>query len=171
LIYECSAFAPQVPLTQTGRFLPVMWIWFWVNAVSGVLLPIGHLTKALTNPVFYAKLTLIAIAMVVLRSITRHVLSDPSVDEQPLQGKGRLLAAASLVCWIGVIFTGRFLAGHYVRSATAALSRGDFRPSSRYRLSVICQSDLQKRANAASSRSELARPAGLEPAPAGLEGL
>jgi hypothetical protein len=43
------------------------------------------------------------------------VLSDPSVDEQPVQGKGRLLAAASLVCWIGVIFTGRFLAYTYVK--------------------------------------------------------
>ena len=36
----------------------------------------------------------------------------------------------------------------------------DFRPSSRYRLSVICQSDLRK----------VARPAGLEPATPGLEG-
>ena len=107
--------APQVPLTQMGRFLPVMWIGFWVNAVSGVLLLIGYPTKALTNPVFYAKLTLIAIAVVVLRSITRQVLTDPGVDERPVQRKGRLLAAASLVCWIGVIFTGRFLAYTYVK--------------------------------------------------------
>jgi hypothetical protein len=39
-------------------------------------------------------------------------------------------------------------------------NRRDFRPSSRYRLSVICQSDLRK----------LARPAGFEPATPGLEG-
>ena len=42
-------------------------------------------------------------------------------------------------------------AGHYGPGATAAHSRGDFRPASRYRLSVMCQSDLQN----------VARPAGL----------
>src|SRR5207344_1459966 len=51
-------------------------------------------------------------------------------------------------------------AGHYRSGATAAPVQGDFRPSSRYRLSVICQSDLRK----------VARPAGLEPATPGLEG-
>ncbi len=45
---------------------------FWLNAVSGVLLLIGYPTKALTNPVFYLKLLLIAAAMVLLTWISRR---------------------------------------------------------------------------------------------------
>ena len=40
-----------------------MWAGFWVNAVSGVLLLIAYPTKALTNPLFYVKLVLIAIGL------------------------------------------------------------------------------------------------------------
>src|SRR5450432_3249695 len=46
-------FAPFVPLLELRRFFPVLWLGFWMNAVSGVLLLIAYPTKALTNPVFY----------------------------------------------------------------------------------------------------------------------
>ena len=58
------------------RFLPVLWAGFWLNAASGLLLLIGYPTKALTNPVFYLKLTLIAVAMVLLVRISRKHLHD-----------------------------------------------------------------------------------------------
>ena len=48
--------APRVPLLELKRFFPIIWLGFWVNAMSGVVLLIGYPTKALTNPVFYAKL-------------------------------------------------------------------------------------------------------------------
>src|SRR5262245_18458733 len=51
--------APGVPLVEMKRFVPVMWIGFWVNTISGILLLLGYPTKALTNPMFYLKLTLI----------------------------------------------------------------------------------------------------------------
>jgi hypothetical protein len=68
--------APMVPLGELRRFLPILWAGFWLNAVSGVLLLIGYPTKALTNPVFYLKLTLIAVAMVLLVRISRQVFGD-----------------------------------------------------------------------------------------------
>src|SRR5271166_6453273 len=55
--------APQVPFAEMKRFFPVMWFGFWLNAASGVLLLIAYPTKALTNPVFYLKLLLIALAV------------------------------------------------------------------------------------------------------------
>src|SRR5271155_4494672 len=76
-------FAPSVPLLELKRFLPVMWMGFWVNAVSGVLLLIGSPTKALTNPVFYVKLTFIALAIVGVRSIVRDAFGDASLDLKP----------------------------------------------------------------------------------------
>ncbi len=56
-------FAPRVPPRELHRFAPVMWIGVWLNTASGLLLLIGYPTKALTNPVFYLKLSLIAVGM------------------------------------------------------------------------------------------------------------
>jgi hypothetical protein len=50
-------FAPQIPLRTMARFLPLLWLAFVVNAATGTLLLIAYPTKALTNPVFYVKLS------------------------------------------------------------------------------------------------------------------
>jgi hypothetical protein len=105
--------APRVPLMETRRFLPFMWFGFWLNAVSGVGLLIAYPTKAVTNPVFYLKLTLIALALVLFRQIQRRVYRDPSLDETPVPRPSRILAASSLACWAGAITTGRLLAYTY----------------------------------------------------------
>jgi len=106
-------FAPAVPLLELRRFLPIMWIGFWANAFSGVLLLIGYPTKAFTNPVFYIKLSFIALALVGLRFIMRSVFGDATVDLKPATRRCRLLAIASLVCWTGAITAGRLLAYTY----------------------------------------------------------
>ena len=111
--------APRVPLTQMKRFIPIMWTGFWLNAASGVVLLIAYPTKALTNPVFFIKLTLIALGLVVFRSIANHVFADLSLDEKPVSRGGRRLAALSLFCWSGAIFTGRFLAYTYQKLSSA----------------------------------------------------
>jgi hypothetical protein len=106
--------ARGVPLTELGRFRPVLWGGFWLNAVSGVLLLAGYPTKALTNPVFYLKLSLIAIAMVLYVRIDRAIRS--SGGGLPLTGaRLRRLAITSLVCWSGAITAGRLLAYTYHR--------------------------------------------------------
>jgi hypothetical protein len=116
--------APGVPLGELRRFLPILWAGFWLNAVSGVLLLIGYPTKALTNPVFYLKLTLIGAAMVLLVRISRRVFdenvastrSGGSLDPPAeITSTLRKLAIASLVCWTGAITAGRLLAYTYHR--------------------------------------------------------
>jgi hypothetical protein len=106
-----------IPLDELRRFLPMLWAGFWLNATSGVLLLIGYPTKALTNPVFYLKLTLIAVGMLLLTRITGHAFRGtvPSPDHM---GAGsdrvlRRLAVVSLVCWTGAITAGRLLAYTY----------------------------------------------------------
>jgi len=102
--------APHVPLKSVARFLPVLWLAFSVNAASGILLLIAYPTKALTNPVFYVKLCLIALAVVVVYRIGTVVLRAPDVDQKPVPAKGRTLAVVSLMTWIGLITAGRLLA-------------------------------------------------------------
>ncbi|HLG56726.1 MAG TPA: hypothetical protein VI485_15410 [Vicinamibacterales bacterium] len=108
--------APRVPLAEMRRFVPILWVGFWVNAVSGVLLLIGYPTKALTNPVFYLKLILIAIAIALFVRISRASAETVGGAADPVPSPTqRRLAIVSLVCWTGAITAGRLLAYTYTR--------------------------------------------------------
>jgi len=101
-------FSLGIPLEALRRYFLVMWAGFWINAFSGVLLLITYPTKALTNPLFYAKLALIAFGVVLAFRIRREVNGLAARADAPPMA--RMLAAVSLVCWIAVIFAGRLLA-------------------------------------------------------------
>jgi hypothetical protein len=107
--------APGVQIAQMRRFVPIVWVGFWLNAISGVLLLIGYPTKALTNPVFYLKLLLIAVGLVLFVRIGRRVFDDTAGDERARLPLVKRLAVISLVCWVGAITAGRFLAYTYSR--------------------------------------------------------
>jgi hypothetical protein len=102
--------ARGVPLTTLERYFAVMWLGFWVNAISGLGLLAAYPTKALTNPVFYVKLVMIAIGLVLASSIRRAM---PGAVEPP--PRLRTLAALSLACWAIGITTGRLLAYTHTR--------------------------------------------------------
>jgi hypothetical protein len=96
--------APKIPV-EFDRYLPIMWFGLALNAASGIALLIGYPTKALTNPVFYLKLGLIGVALILVNMIRRRQQSHAP----------RLLAAISLLCWAGAIVAGRLLAYTYSR--------------------------------------------------------
>lgn len=103
-----------IPTQEFRRFVPVLWAGFWLNAASGLLLLIAYPTKALTNPVFYVKLSLIVVALAIYTVLDRRVLRGPA-DPRWRRGPGRWLAVASLVSWAGAITAGRLLAYTYRR--------------------------------------------------------
>jgi hypothetical protein len=102
--------APNIPLKPLRRFLPLLWLALAVNAVSGFLLLVAYPTKALTNPVFYVKVGLIALAVWLVSRIGAVVLRAPDVDQKPLDANAKLLAAVSLAGWVALITAGRLLA-------------------------------------------------------------
>ena len=97
--------ARGIPPAAFERFLPVIWIGLWVNVLTGIALVLAYPTKALTNPVFYLKLGLIAAALVIFRTLLRCAR-----DGRTEAGTTKMLAAASLVAWAGAITAGRLLA-------------------------------------------------------------
>jgi hypothetical protein len=101
-------FSLGIPLDALRRYFLVMWTGFWINAVSGVLLLTAYPTKALTNPLFYVKLALIGLGIVLALRIRREVQGTGIESDAPRVA--RTLAAASLACWVAVIFAGRLLA-------------------------------------------------------------
>ena len=103
-------FSLGIPLEALRRYFLVMWAGFWVNAFSGVLLLIAYPTKALTNPLFYGKLALIAAGLVLAQALRRQLR-----DSSPLLPLARRMAIASLVIWAAGITAGRLLAYTYSR--------------------------------------------------------
>ena len=106
-------FARGVPLRSMLPFFTPMWLGFWVNAVSGVLLLITYPTKALTNPLFYVKLGLIATGVVHAEWVRRAIRRAPAFGEDAGFRPSRLLAAGALTCWLAAIAAGRLLAYTY----------------------------------------------------------
>ena len=104
--------AREIPLAPLKRLFRVMWIGFGINALTGVLLIIAYPTKALTNPVFYLKLTLIGLAIWII-TILRDRVFDANIDETDMMARGATLAKWSLFLWIGAISAGRLLAYTY----------------------------------------------------------
>ena len=101
--------APALPLAPMEKFIPLLWIGFWVNAATGVVLVIADATRTLTNPDFYVKMVFIALALINLRLLRNRVLRDPAIDKAPLSAQAKLLAATSLFLWLAAITTGRLM--------------------------------------------------------------
>ena len=105
--------APGIPLSLMRRFFPVFWVSLVFVSLSGVLLLIAYPAKALTNPVFYLKLSAIVMALFITRSLAKGVLQDPSYDVGPPPRQARVLATVSIFLWAGAVTSGRFLAYTY----------------------------------------------------------
>jgi len=99
-----------VPYASMERYFIVMWAGFWTNAVSGVLLLIAYPTKALTNPLFYIKLSLIGVGIVLAYRLRRYMRPPLAPTGEDIPQRLRVLAVASLACWGAAVFAGRLLA-------------------------------------------------------------
>lgn len=104
-------FALVIPLPPLAKVFPVIWVAFAVNAVSGGVLLIAGAATLGRDPLMYIKLTLIAVAMVIMRRIQTHVFGDPARLQRDGLPKGsRLLAATAIICWSGAMVSGRLTA-------------------------------------------------------------
>ena len=116
--------AAGLPLGPMERFFRLMWLGFWLNAASGVvLLSLTPLTF-LTTPVFYIKLAAIAAAVVNLRLLRSRVFGNrANLDTRPVPMEGKILAGTSLTFWTVAIFAGRVTAykGFIQRQTALAL--------------------------------------------------
>ena len=103
-------FAPALRLSGMAKFLPTLWLGFWLSTITGLILLAIDLTKKLGSPDFYIKMACIALAVVTLRMLKEQVFGEPSADDRPPSGKARILALTSLAGWLGAIVSGRLLA-------------------------------------------------------------
>lgn len=102
-------FARAVPLGMLSRAFPAMWIGFWLNALTGVMLfAADPITKG-TTAVFMWKLAIIAVAVALIIALKRRLYGHGAALD--VAGRGvKVMAAVSIALWIGAIATGRWMA-------------------------------------------------------------
>ena len=105
--------ARDLPLAPLKGLYGTIRVGFWIQVVSGAFLLIAYPTKALTNPDFYIKLTLIGLAVTVMQTLNKRVFSDSSLSDAAMMVKGKALATWSLIFWVGAVTAGRLLAYTY----------------------------------------------------------
>jgi len=105
--------APRLPLAPMERFFPLMWLGFWVNALTGLVLLAAAATKHLTDPVMYVKLLLVALAVVIIRVLQTRVFRGPTNPH--VRPMAKILAGTSLACWALAIVAGRLTAYTFFR--------------------------------------------------------
>src|SRR5215831_2083819 len=104
--------APGLPLAKFGHFVPVMKYGLIAALASGILLVISYPAKALTNPLFYIKLLIVTIALLVTRHIVkRFVEARPEISSAPSAAKR--FAALCILLWVSGLTAGKFLAYTY----------------------------------------------------------
>jgi hypothetical protein len=101
---------PAVPLAPLRKFLPLVWVAFWVNAVTGTMLLVADATSKMRNLDFGIKMAFIVLAVITQRVIQKRVFGDPEIDARPFSSNAKMLAVLSLVFWLGAITAGRLLA-------------------------------------------------------------
>jgi hypothetical protein len=100
--------ARDIPLAALPKFYGVVWFGFFINLVSGFLLFIAEANSMATMVAFWAKLTFVAIGMIVALLLKGRYFSDAaSVDAGVVTATGRRLAIASLVSWYLALIIGR----------------------------------------------------------------
>ena len=100
--------ARPLPVSSLRFLFKIFWGSFFLNLVSGSILFAAAAESTGYKPIYYAKLALIAIGMVLSVPIRRFVDGQASDSDIPSRVKG--LAALSLLVWLAVITTGRLIA-------------------------------------------------------------
>ena len=113
--FRLLGLASSIPVTAMASFIPVARVGLSINVFSGILLLIAYPTKALTNPLFYIKLSFVVLALWIFAVIGKRVFSGDTADAMGARISNKQLATLLLCLWAATIMAGRFLAYTYTR--------------------------------------------------------
>jgi uncharacterized protein DUF6644 len=101
--------AGDIPLQRLRPLYRFVWIGFAINLLSGLVLFVTEAADRVVDPVFYVKLSSIAVALW-FGVIVKRTAIDRADGPQPAPARSRSLAAASLALWTVAIVSGRLMA-------------------------------------------------------------
>ena len=85
--------ARQIPVLAMEKFFKVMWIGFWVNLITGIVLLAADATTKMTSWVFGVKMFFIVLAMIVLVKMEKTMFSNPASLRRPRRCDGPVTAS------------------------------------------------------------------------------
>ena len=97
-----------LPVSSLRVFFKIFWGGFFLNLVTGSILFAAHATTTGYVPMYYAKLALIVVGMVLSAPIRAFV--DGAGSDGAVPSRVKALAVLSLLVWTAVITTGRLIA-------------------------------------------------------------
>ncbi len=100
----------HVPIKALGRFYPLIWAGFWLNAFTGVSIFMREATNYGRNPVVYVKLSFVFAGVGLLVAMRKRVFDGSDFDSGPVPNSGKWIAGWSLFCWFAAIIAGRLIA-------------------------------------------------------------
>lgn len=103
--------ARSMPLEPMEDFFPLMYVGFWINAVTGTVLLSLYPTKFLVDATLYIKLAAVTVAIVIIRKLQSHVFGGgANLDTAAGSKKAKMLAGTLLAVWLIAITAGRLTA-------------------------------------------------------------
>lgn len=104
-------YKPELPVVGTLDLLPLAWLGFSINLVSGLALFASDAVYFWGSTTFRIKLALILLAGLNAFALSQAVFREARAGTASVVHAGaRALAAASLVFWLGAIVAGRLIA-------------------------------------------------------------
>lgn len=96
----------QIPLTSIRGFFSVMWIGFWLNAVTGAML---FAADPRTTGIFLIKMLVVAAGALLIVLIRRALIGDGR-SATTVTSAAKTYAVLSLLMWVVATTTGRLMA-------------------------------------------------------------
>ncbi|MDG2420953.1 MAG: hypothetical protein P8N40_04575 [Gammaproteobacteria bacterium] len=108
IAFRLVRIVPEFELKPFLKFYNLYWLSVVVIFLSGCALLLAYPAKALTNPIFYIKFSLLTIGLIISRWLQNQM--QIIKNNEFSRDKYFWVAMISVFIWIGTITTGRFLA-------------------------------------------------------------
>lgn len=105
-------YRPELPILGTRDLLPLAWIGFTINLISGLALFTSDAVYFFESYTFRIKIVLVILGGINAALLGSKVFkaSAEAVDSAASSTAARWIAGSSLVFWIGAILSGRLIA-------------------------------------------------------------
>jgi hypothetical protein len=106
-------YAEGIPIAALSRLMPVAWVGFVINALSGILLFMANATRLVTNWAFLVKMTAVLLGGIATWILWRTLKQRTPQDAAPayrVTPSALLTARISLGVWFAAILFGRIIA-------------------------------------------------------------
>lgn len=105
-------YKPELPLIGTRQLLPLAWVGFTLNAISGSLLFTSNAVEFFNSYTFRIKMLLIVLGGINAALLAQRVFREAAAGTAPAPPTAgtKWIAITSLVFWFGAVCAGRLVA-------------------------------------------------------------